>query len=76
MSNLRPDISRDEFIRLINKAHLQSERSLREAADLCHIDHSYLSLILKGRRRASRELLTKIVLFAWNLDGYGLEEIL
>jgi len=65
-----------EFIRLINDAHKESGRNLREVAELCAIDHSYLWLILQGRRRPRWKVLLSLCTFGWGLDPYETEAIL
>jgi hypothetical protein len=42
--------SRAEFLAAINEAHVRSGLSLREIARNCDLDHTFLHLILQGKR--------------------------
>ncbi len=65
-----------EFTRLLREYHDRSGLSLRELAALCDVDHSYLSLILQGKRRPSRDLLIALAAFGWGLDQMQADELL
>ena len=65
-----------ELARLLREHHDRSGLSLRELATLCDVDHSYLSLILQGKRRPSRDLLIALAAFGWGLDQMQADELL
>jgi transcriptional regulator with XRE-family HTH domain len=65
-----------ELARLLREHHDRSGLSLRELAMLCDVDHSYLSLILQGKRRPSRDLLIALAAFEWGLDQMQADELL
>jgi len=67
---------RNRFLHLMNDAHDGTGRNLREVEALCFVDHTYIYRILKGERHPNREVILRICLFGWNLDGYGTEDIL
>jgi len=76
MANLRSKIALEEFLKLLNEAHIQSGRSLREVSDLCIIDRSYVSFILNGHRHPNRDVLIALCMIGWNLDVYDTDLIL
>jgi transcriptional regulator with XRE-family HTH domain len=65
-----------ELSRLLREHHDCSGLSLRELATLCDMDHSYVSLILQGKRRPARDLLIALAAFGWGLDQRQTDELL
>jgi transcriptional regulator with XRE-family HTH domain len=76
MSHFQVKRNLKEFLQLINEAHLNSGRTLREVGDLCYLDHSYIARILQGERHPQRDKLILICFLGWNLDFYDTELIL
>ncbi len=59
-----------QWLALLREFHTTSGLSFREVAAQCDIDHSYVALILSGKRRPSRDVLLLLLVF-----GYGLDRI-
>jgi len=76
MLNMTSEGSKNKFLYMINTAHINSGRSLREAADLNFIHFSHLSRILSGLTYPSRDVLISLCWSSWNLDIYQTDEIL
>jgi Helix-turn-helix domain len=74
----RPNHSaaRAEFLAAINEAHTRSGLSLREIAQVCDLDHTYLHLILQGKRHPHRDVLISLCTFGWHLDPIETDTIL
>jgi hypothetical protein len=68
--------SRAEFLAAINEAHTRSGLSLREIAQVCDLDHTYLHLILQGKRHPHRDVLISLCTFGWHLDPIETDTIL
>ena len=68
--------SRAEFLAAINEAHTRSGLSLREIAQVCDLDHTYLHLILQGKRHPHRDVLISLCTFGWHLDPIETDAIL
>ncbi len=68
--------SRAEFLAAINEAHMRSGLSLREIAQVCDLDHTYLHLILQGKRHPHRDVLISLCTFGWHLDPIETDAIL
>jgi len=62
--------------RLLREYHDRSGLSLRELAAFCDMDHSYVALILQGKRRPARDLLIALAAFGWGLDQMQTDELL
>jgi transcriptional regulator with XRE-family HTH domain len=65
-----------ELSRLLREYHDRAGLSIRELAALCDVDHSYVSLILQGKRRPARDLLITLAAFGWGLDQMQTDELL
>ncbi len=59
-----------QWLALLREFHTMSSLSFREVAAQCDMDHSYVALILCGKRRPSRDVLILLLVF-----GYGLDRI-
>ena len=68
--------SRAEFLAAINEAHTRSGLSLREIAQVCDLDHTYLHLILQGKLHPHRDVLISLCTFGWHLDPIETDTIL
>jgi hypothetical protein len=68
--------ARAEFLAAINEAHMRSGLSLREIAQVCDLDHTYLHLILQGKRHPHRDVLISLCTFGWHLDPIETDAIL
>ena len=63
------------YLMKITEIHERSGLSLREVADACDLDPSYVHYILKGARRPQRDVLIALG-FAYRLDRWEVDEIL
>lgn len=52
----------------LRELHESSGLSCREIAERCDLDHSYVPLILEGKRRPSRDVLTLLLAFGYHAD--------
>lgn len=64
-----------EFLRAINELHTRSGLSLREVAQACDLDPTYVHYILKGARRPQRDVIIALG-FAYGLERVEVDEIL
>ena len=67
--------TRSEYLEVLNAHHSRSGMSLREVAAACDLDHSYLSLILAGKRQPRRDVIIALG-FAYGLEMGEVDEIL
>jgi len=72
----RPERNLNHYLRYIREAHVRCARSLREVGEICDLDHSYVSLILEGKRFPTRDVLITLCLLGWYLDLPQTDEIL
>jgi hypothetical protein len=70
------DFEQKKFLKLLNDAHYDSGRNLREIGDLCIVDHSYVWRVLRGERRPRRDILIALCTKGWGLDLYDTDVIL
>ncbi len=68
--------SRAEFLAAIKEANTRSGLSLREIAQVCDLDLTYLHLILQGKRHPHRDVLISLCTFGWHLDSIEKDAIL
>jgi transcriptional regulator with XRE-family HTH domain len=68
--------SRERFLQLINSYHVCSGATYREIEEVCEINFSYLSLILKGTRQPSRDVLIRLCHWGWRLNPADTDEVL
>jgi transcriptional regulator with XRE-family HTH domain len=66
----------ERFAELARNAHEQSAFSLREVSNLTYIDYSYISQILNGHRRPSRDVVISLCSFAWTVSILEAHEML
>jgi transcriptional regulator with XRE-family HTH domain len=64
-----------DYLDLLNEAHERSGLSLREVAQACDLDPSYIHYILKGARRPQRDVIIAMG-FAYGLERITVDEIL
>lgn len=64
-----------ELLGLLNELHVRSGLSLREVAQACDLDPTYVHYILKGARRPQRDVIIALG-FAYGLDRLEVDEIL
>ena len=67
--------TRSEYLEVLNEHHTRSGMSLREVAQSCNFDHSYLSLVLAGKRQPRRDVIIALG-FAYSLELGDVDEIL
>jgi len=67
--------TRTEFIERLNEYHLRSGLSMREVAQACDLDPTYVHYILKGARRPQRDVIIAMG-FAYGLDRLEVDELL
>lgn len=65
-----------KFLALIGNAHRCSGLSLRELAAIYYLDPSFVSLIVSGERRPSRDALIILCAFGWQISREVTDEIL
>jgi len=65
----------NHYLIKITEVHDRSGLSLREVAQACDLDPSYVHYILKGARRPHRDVLISLG-FAYRLDRWEVDEIL
>ena len=68
--------ARSNFLSLVGEAHRDCGKSLRDVAELCDVDHSYVSAILAGKRKPRRDVLICLCAFGWGLDRISVDEVL
>ncbi len=76
MFNQPAPYNKKEFLRLLNEALSNSGWSQAELAARSNIDHSYLSLILHGKRHPERDIAIRICWYGLSLDSVDGERIL
>ena len=60
----------------LRELHETSSLSYRDIAVRCDLDHSYVALILEGKRRPSRDILTLLLAFGYTADRIETDFIL
>ena len=63
------------YVPLLQEIHELSGLSLRDVANLCDVDHTYVHHILSGRKKPKRDVLIALG-FAYHLDLIEMDEIL
>ncbi len=66
---------RTAFLDLLNEYHSRSGLSLREVAQSCDLDHTYIHYILTGARRPHRDVIIALG-FAYGMERVEVDEIL
>jgi transcriptional regulator with XRE-family HTH domain len=64
------------WLESLRELHESSGLSFREIATRCDVDHSYLALILEGRRRPSRDVLAALLAFGYETDLMETDRVL
>jgi len=64
-----------EYLEILNDLHARSGLSLRDVAQICDLDPSYVHYILKGVRKPRRDVIIALG-FAYALDRVEVDEIL
>ena len=67
--------SANEYLLRLAEVHERSGLSLREVAEACDLDPSYVHYILKGNRRPHRDVLIALG-FAYRLERWEVDELL
>ena len=67
--------SRSDFLELLNDFHSRSGLSLRDVAQSCDLDPTYVHYILKGERRPARDVIIALG-FAYGLERVDVDELL
>jgi hypothetical protein len=67
--------NRAVYLELLNDYHNRSGMSLREAAQVCDLDHTYLHYILTGAKRPHRDVIISLG-FAYGMERVEVDEIL
>ena len=63
------------YLMRIQEIHELSGLSLREVAQACDMDHTYVHYILNGKRQPKRDIIIALG-FAYRLDLFEVDEIL
>ncbi|OGO37329.1 MAG: hypothetical protein A2W35_02520 [Chloroflexi bacterium RBG_16_57_11] len=66
---------RSEYLDRLIEVHERSGLSLREVAEACDLDPTYIHYILKGARRPKRDTIIALG-FAYTLERVEVDEIL
>ena len=66
---------RPAYLDRLNEIHERSGMSLREVAQACDLDPTYVHYILKGARRPQRDVVIALG-FAYGLERVDVDEIL
>jgi hypothetical protein len=66
---------KDAYLSLLNEFHQRSGLSIREVAQACDFDPSYVHYILKGARRPQRDVVIALG-FAYGLERVDVDEVL
>ena len=66
---------KEQYLQRLAEVHERSGLSLREVAQACDLDHSYVHYILKGARRPQRDVIIALG-FAYGLERVDVDEIL
>ena len=74
--SLASTYDREQFLLLVNAAHQQSGCSLRELGMLTNLNPGYISQILNGHRRPSRDVLIVLACCGWILSLEEIDSIL
>ena len=74
ITHLRP--SHSEFAARLREYHERSGLSLREVAQICDLDFSYVQLILQGKRRPHRDVIVLLCGYAWQISQPETDEVL
>ncbi len=63
------------YLAILNEYHSKSGMSLREAAQACDLDYTYLHYILAGSRRPRRDVIIALG-FTYGMDRLEVDEVL
>jgi len=66
----------EDWLADLRELHEYAGLSYRELAARCDLDHSYVALILEGKRRPNRDLLTLLLAFGYRTDRIETDRIL
>lgn len=64
------------WLSALRELHDDSGLSYRELAARCDLDHSYVALILAGKRRPSRDVLAALLAFGYQVDRLETDRVL
>jgi hypothetical protein len=67
--------SKFEYLNILNEVHSRSGLSLRDVAQACDLDPTYVHYILKGIRRPQRDVIIALG-FTYGLERIDVDEIL
>ncbi len=68
-------VNKSEYLEVLNDFHARSGLSLREVAQACDLDHTYIHRILSGSRRPRRDVIIALG-FTYCLERSEVDEIL
>lgn len=66
--------SKSEYLDIINEVHTRSGLSLRDVAQACDLDPTYVHYILKGVRRPQRDVIIALG-FTYGLERIEVDDI-
>jgi transcriptional regulator with XRE-family HTH domain len=64
------------WLACLRELHHASGLSYRDIAVRCDLDHSYVALILEGKRRPGRDVLTLLLAFGYCVDRVETDHVL
>lgn len=67
--------NRSDYLEILNEYHSRSGLSLREVAQACDLDYTYIHYILNGARRPHRDVIIALG-FAYGMERVEVDEIL
>jgi hypothetical protein len=67
--------NKSAFVEILNEFHARSGMSLREVAQACDLDHTYLHYILAGSRRPRRDVIIALG-FVYGMQRVEIDEVL
>jgi hypothetical protein len=67
--------NRSTYLELLNEYHIRSGLSLREVAQACDLDYTYIHYILNGARRPPRDVIIALG-FAYGMERVEVDKIL
>jgi transcriptional regulator with XRE-family HTH domain len=68
--------SQSEFVARLREYHERSGLSLREVAQMCDLDFTYVQLILQGKRRPHRDVIVLLCGYAWQISQPETDDVL
>ncbi len=75
LNHTRSTNSKTEYLEFLNEVHTRSGLSLRDVAQACDLDPTYVHYILKGMRKPQRDVIIALG-FTYGLERIEVDELL